>query len=386
MSTPIRHPLPPRPVLSADPLPSAAVIEPAAAADPAQNLGKYSLECIDYDAYLYRDGQMGEQQGTTTFKARNRTSAISRWSRLRLGASIEVSQFHRSYDGRKPKEFPYLPAQHQWQVTFEDFTDVFVSERTISRKDNAGKEFLDKYCTVRFKCQAPPKCEAINRESTIEPPRPLRIAQSKPAGDTGMQDSLEKGEDPARFPLAKVFNPQNADASTGREIRISHKKTRGASSRVHDSGSQPYAWMWPMILRFLANRPFVHNEGLELFDASLDEVAEKTKLLEFTAAQFKVPGSPGFTFPVAGSAPALRSSPPLLGNKRGYEGQTDEDLDVARVEVRAKRERLAASIAEAEKQLKANKLELLKLRQVERGLDEEISGRKTGKKSRLEHS
>ncbi len=97
-------------------------------------------------------------------------------------------------------------------------------------------------------------------------------------------------QDPAGFPLAKVFNEHNANASLDREIRIAHKKTRDASSTFQSTAnsSKPYAWMWPLILRFLAGQTFVHQKGSDTFDASLDEIAEKTKnlLWGFTVSNY----------------------------------------------------------------------------------------------------
>ncbi|KAL8783983.1 MAG: hypothetical protein Q9213_004234 [Squamulea squamosa] len=429
----LTHPLPPRPNVPIPELPTPAPDRVPESTRWSNRLERRHVR-LRHGRLQYREGSEQEWEHideSWTSVVVDKETHREPWNveqvYFRQG-SIEVSQFHSRFDGRDPATHPELPAQCQFRVTFEDISDIFISETTVPFTTAKGQEYTEVYCAVRFKCRSLPECLPIIREektifpkgeNTIGTELVAEVEDEDDEGDDGAvdenanedsdkdgdEDGIEAGKeeeeeddegedeadeedhaDPATFPLAKCFNQDNVDACVGREIRLAHKKTRD------------------VVIRFLAGQEFVHHQR-EDFSASLEDVAERMKnqLRAFTlvkrpttlertvewelcakanelqqkAAGFKVPGSTPFTFRIHGPADSVPAPAVVPGGKRKYGDMTEDERQATRAALVAEQEQNDEAIKEAQEAFNEAQERLKELQKQLQGA--KLKGLKTAK-------
>ena len=158
----------------------------------------------------------------------------------------------------KDVQFPL----YGWEVifTYQNISEVHVSQYSIpSWKASAPAGAMEAVSVVRFKCTGPPECKDVSE-------LPELSDQEDKEGDEGRE-----GEDNPAHDLPLCQLSHDPTALVGREIRLSY--VGGAKNP-----NRPGAWVWPMIVNFLAGSKFhFKKEDNAKHMMPLDEWARQNK-------------------------------------------------------------------------------------------------------------
>ncbi|KAL8869648.1 MAG: hypothetical protein Q9174_004113 [Haloplaca sp. 1 TL-2023] len=290
--------------------------------------------------------------------------------------SIEVSQLHAEWSGKRQELHHGALPRYQWIATFKELYNVVVSEQIVEKSipDRSDPSI----CRVRFRCKAVkgdeycscPEDEGSTAETkgedreegsedgeikethaTEERKGVDKANEHEQAGDeqAGAMDVDPKESQvsnipkPSEYPLAAL-----SSSFEGKEFQLSIYKTRDLKVKT----SSKYSFVWPGAIRFLANMKFTPsknsllNERLDIWAMKNQDSLQSVRLIGLRSdtgnglvcyewALQPIARGPQQSTVEAGSTtlaasqPSLPSAPPTMsGSKRKYDDMPQSKGDI----------------------------------------------------------